>query len=60
MTWVFTSFSIVFQSYQDDAGVVMKGCEQWNGSTLYMIEKISASSGNQTQDNLVSQLAANP
>ena len=31
--WVtcdFTSFSIVFQSYQDDERLIMKGCVQWN------------------------------
>ena len=26
----FTSFSTVFQSYQDDGQVIMKGCVQWN------------------------------
>ena len=26
----FTSFSTVFQSYQDDVRVMMKGCVQWN------------------------------
>ena len=26
----FTSFSTVFQSYQDDGRLVMKGFEQWN------------------------------
>ena len=30
MTWDFTSFSIVFQSYQDDGQMIMKGCAQWN------------------------------
>ena len=31
--WVtcnFTSFLTVFQSYQDDGQVIMKGCVQWN------------------------------
>ena len=31
--WVtcdFTSFSTVFQSYQDDGRMIMKGCVQWN------------------------------
>ena len=31
--WVncdFMSFSAVFQSYQDDVMVIMKGCMQWN------------------------------
>ena len=26
----FTSFSTVFQSYQDDGQMVIKGCVQWN------------------------------
>ena len=26
----FTSFSTVFQSYQDDVRMIMKGCVQWN------------------------------
>ena len=26
----FTSFSTVFQSYQDDVWMIMKGCVQWN------------------------------
>ena len=26
----FTSFSTVFQSYQDDDWMIMKGCVQWN------------------------------
>ena len=30
MKWDFTSFSTVFQSYQDDGGIIMKGCVQWN------------------------------
>ena len=30
MTCHFTSFSTVFQSYQDDRWVIMKGCVQWN------------------------------
>ena len=30
MTYEFTSFSTVFQSYQDDGGMIMKGCVQWN------------------------------
>ena len=33
----FTSFSTVFQSYQDDARLIVKGCVQWN--SLY-VEKI--------------------
>ena len=30
ITCYFTSFSTVFQSYQDDGSVIMKGCVQWN------------------------------
>ena len=30
MTFDFTSFSTVFQSYQDDGRMIMKGCVQWN------------------------------
>ena len=30
MTWDFTSFSTVFQSYQDDRRLKMNGCVQWN------------------------------
>ena len=30
MTCEFTSFSTVFQSYQDDGRMIMKGCVQWN------------------------------
>ena len=30
MTCDFTIFSTVFQSYQDDGWMIMKGCEQWN------------------------------
>ena len=30
MTCDFTSFLTVFQSYQDDVWMVMKGCVQWN------------------------------
>ena len=26
----FTSISTVFQSYQDDERLIMKGCKQWN------------------------------
>ena len=38
MTCNFTSFLKVFQSYQDEVWMVMKGCEQWNS---ICIEKIS-------------------
>ena len=30
MTCDFTSFLTVFQSYQDDGWMIMKGCVQWN------------------------------
>ena len=30
MTSNFMSFSTVFQSYQDDERLIMKGCMQWN------------------------------
>ena len=33
MTCNFMSFSTVFQSYQDNRRVIMKGCVQWNPST---------------------------
>ena len=38
----FTSFSTVFQSYQDDGRMIMKGCVQWN---TYTVEKISPRAG---------------
>ena len=34
MICYFTSFLTLFQSYQDDGQVIMKGCAQWN-SVLY-------------------------
>ena len=43
----FMSFLIVFQSYQDDGGVIMKGCVQWNSFT---VEKISPQGGARTRD----------
>ena len=42
----FTSFSTVCQSYQDDGGLVMKGCVQWN--SVYGGEDF-ASSGDRTR-----------
>ena len=30
MTCEFTPFLTVFQSYQDDVGMIRKGCVQWN------------------------------
>ena len=38
MTCDFTSFSTVFQSYQDDGKLIMKGCVQ---GTPFTVEKIS-------------------
>ena len=35
----FTSFSTVFQSYQDDGQMIMKDCVPWN-SFFFMVEKI--------------------
>ena len=43
----FTSFSTVFQPYQDNRKVIMKGGVQ--GPPL-MVKKISISSGNRTKD----------
>ena len=37
----FTSFSIVFQSYQDDGRMIMKGCVLWN--PVYGIEDFALS-----------------
>ena len=33
----FTSFITVFQSYQDDVWMIMKGCVQWNSVTAERI-----------------------
>ena len=33
MTYDFTSFLTVFQSYQDGGRLIMKGCVQWNSVT---------------------------
>ena len=41
MTCDFTSFTIVFQSYQDDGRLIMKGC----AGTLFTEEKISPQAG---------------
>ena len=38
----FMSFSTVFQSNQDDGGMIMKGCVQW---TLFTVEKNSPRAG---------------
>ena len=45
MQSIFTSFSTVFQSYQDNGRLIMKGCAQWN--SIYGWEDF-ASSGDQT------------
>ena len=37
----FTSFTIVFQSYQDDGRLIMKGC----AGTPFTVEKISPRAG---------------
>ena len=42
MTRYFMSLSIVFQSYQDDGQVIMKGCVQWN---LFIVETILPQAG---------------
>ena len=42
MTCDFTSFSTVFQSYQHDERLIMKGCVQW---ILFTVEKISPRGG---------------
>ena len=41
MTYDFTSFLTVFQSYQDDVWMIMKGCVQWN--SVYGWEDFSSS-----------------
>ena len=46
------SILTVFQSYQDDEMVLMKGCVQWN---LVYDGKISPSSGSQKQGPLNQQ-----
>ena len=46
MTCEFMSFSTVFQSYQDDERLIMKGCVQRN--PVYGLEEF-ASSGAQTR-----------
>ena len=38
----FASFSTVFQSYQDDERLIMKGCVQWNSVS---VEKILPRAG---------------
>ena len=37
----FTPFLIVFQSYQDDVWMIMKGCAQWN--SIYVWEDFTSS-----------------
>ena len=46
MSCDFTSFSTVFQSYQDDWRLIMKGCVQWN---FVNGREDFASSGDQTR-----------
>ena len=46
MTCDFTSFSTVFQLYQDDGKLIMKGCVQWN--SIYGREDFT-SSGDRTR-----------
>ena len=41
MTCNFTSFLTVFQSYQDDEGMKMKDCVQWN--PFYSLEDFALS-----------------
>ena len=41
MTSELTSFSTVFQSYQVDGRLIVKGCVQWN----FTVEKISPRAG---------------
>ena len=40
MTCDFTSFSTVFQSYQDDGRLIMKSCVQW--SSVYGCEDFAS------------------
>ena len=53
MTCDFMYFSTVFQSYQDDGQVIMKGCVQWNRLGLEIslpqveLEPVTAVSGGQ-------------
>ena len=42
MTCDFTPFSTVFQSYQDDGLMIMKGCVH---GTLFTVEQISSRAG---------------
>ena len=46
ITCDFTSFSTVFQSYQDDERLIIKGCVQWN--SVYCCEDF-ASNGDRTR-----------
>ena len=45
MTCDFTSVLTVFQSYQDDGQMIMKGSVQW---IPFTVQKISASNGDRT------------
>ena len=53
---IFTSFSTVFQSYQDDGLMIMKGCVQWN--PIYGWAYF-ASSGARSRDRWFSRSALN-
>ena len=55
----FMSFSSVFQSYQDDGQVIMKGCQSVRNETLFMTEKISASGRAGTWDHQISRSVLN-
>ena len=52
MTCDFTSFSTVFQSYQDDGRVIMKGCGcvQWNLVYGLEVSAFSGARGARTRD----------
>ena len=40
MTWEFSSFATVLQSYQDNDRLIMKGCVQW--SSVYGLEDFAS------------------
>ena len=53
MTYDFTSLATIFQSYQEDERLIMKGCVQWAqvdnerlcAMGIYAVEKISLRAG---------------
>ena len=53
----FTSFSTVFQSYQDKGRIIMKGCVQWN--PVYGLEEFALSEA-LTRDRSSLRSALNP